>query len=155
MLRIPYSGLWDPDCGFVAWSLRMRRSRFPDCTQKGTPQREALHMLSKEDIQGMGKTTSDDGIYSWHDLLAKREPLWSLGESSPGLTEMPTLTIHNRREMLSPLTQLHVTWGLGYRGVRRAPAQESRDWVVTPPLGCVTQSETLPLSESYFFIHQI
>lgn len=45
------------------------------------------HTLLKEDIQGVGKATDDDGTYSWHDLLAKTEPMRSYRRKFPRFHE--------------------------------------------------------------------
>lgn len=86
MLRILYSSKLfpysDPHFSFVAWSFGMRSNQFPSYTQRGTQQRWILHMLSKEDIQGVGKALNGGGICLWHDLLGKLEPMWIYRRSS-------------------------------------------------------------------------
>lgn len=153
MLRIPDSELGDPDCGFVAWSLRMRSSQFPNCTQKGAQQRETLPTLSKEDIQGVGKATDDGGTYRWHDLLAKTERMWSYRSCLKCLVS-PFVT-GERCSLPSPNSMQHADCDTAEDGEPWLRSPGTGLSVLVPSrLGCVTQSETLPLLESYFFIHE-
>lgn len=156
MLRILYSSKLfpysDPHFSFVAWSFGMRSNQFPSYTQRGTQQRWILHMLSKEDIQGVGKALNGGGICLWHDLLGKLEPMWIYRRSSLKCS-ISAFIMGERCSLQRP----NSTQGTG-EDSGRILAQKSRDCTVSTgstSAWLVTWSESCHNSEPLFLHPQI